>query len=219
MAIPLMNEDVEIIQKLNDLPNQEDGLSAEQMKQRFDAAAVLIKAYLNGTLVPAVQQLQKALSNGDVIGLDETLSVAGQAADAAATGAALARRLPAAESADHPGCYYRMVEGEKEWVNPPMQIGVEYRTTERWQHKPLYTKMVDFGTLPNSTIKTLNVGVHTTNIFRMELRASNGSETFNEIGCAAYGGSLFFYENTICIRTHTDMSVFSGVITIWYTKG
>ena len=29
--------------------------------------------------------------------------------------------------------------GEWEWVNPPMELGVEYRTTERWQGKPVYT--------------------------------------------------------------------------------
>lgn len=34
---------------------------------------------------------------------------------------------------------------EWEWVNPPMELGVEYRTTERWNGKPVYTKLVDFG--------------------------------------------------------------------------
>jgi hypothetical protein len=32
-----------------------------------------------------------------------------------------------------------------EWVNPPMVLGVEYRTTERWQGKPVYTKLLDLG--------------------------------------------------------------------------
>ena len=31
-----------------------------------------------------------------------------------------------------------------EWVNPPMEIGVEYRTTERWKSKPVYRKLVTF---------------------------------------------------------------------------
>lgn len=34
--------------------------------------------------------------------------------------------------------------GEWEWVNPPMVIGVEYRTTERWNGKPVYRKLVSF---------------------------------------------------------------------------
>lgn len=34
-----------------------------------------------------------------------------------------------------------------EWVNPPMQLGVEYRTTERYLGKPVYVKVVDCGLL------------------------------------------------------------------------
>lgn len=32
-----------------------------------------------------------------------------------------------------------------EWVNPPMFSGIEYRTTERWNGKPVYTALVDCG--------------------------------------------------------------------------
>lgn len=42
---------------------------------------------------------------------------------------------------------------EWEWVNPPMQLGVEYRTTERYNEKPVYTKLFDFGYLPVNTFK------------------------------------------------------------------
>ena len=38
---------------------------------------------------------------------------------------------------------------EWEWENPPMSIGVEYRTTERWNGKPVYTKCVNCGALAN----------------------------------------------------------------------
>ena len=34
---------------------------------------------------------------------------------------------------------------EWEWINPPMMLGYEYRTTERWNGKPVYTKLLDFG--------------------------------------------------------------------------
>lgn len=42
------------------------------------------------------------------------------------------------ESAEHPGCYYRTVNGEKEWLNPPMMNYVEYRTTRRINGKAVY---------------------------------------------------------------------------------
>lgn len=41
--------------------------------------------------------------------------------------------------------------GEWEWVNPPMVLGVEYRTTERWQGKAVYTKLTNCGGLGSST--------------------------------------------------------------------
>ena len=49
---------------------------------------------------------------------------------------------PALESKDYPGCYYRTVDGETEWINPPMNGDVEYRTTERFQGKPVYIKQI-----------------------------------------------------------------------------
>ena len=39
---------------------------------------------------------------------------------------------------------------EWEWVNPPMALGVEYRTTERWQGKPVYTMLVNLGEFANA---------------------------------------------------------------------
>ena len=41
-----------------------------------------------------------------------------------------------------------------EWVNPPMHIGVEYRTVERWNGKPVYKICGDMGTLPSNSFKT-----------------------------------------------------------------
>ena len=46
------------------------------------------------------------------------------------------------ESADHPGCFYRMVDGAKEWINPPMVLNEHYRTTERCGGKPVYVAYV-----------------------------------------------------------------------------
>ena len=46
-----------------------------------------------------------------------------------------------------------------EWVNPPMAAGVEYRTTERYLGKPVYTKLVDCGVGPNATRKRVSAGI------------------------------------------------------------
>lgn len=54
----------------------------------------------------------------------------------------------------------RMIYGSKigawEYVNPPMQLGVEYRTTERYLGKPVYVKAVECGTVPTNSIKAVS---------------------------------------------------------------
>lgn len=40
-----------------------------------------------------------------------------------------------------------------EWVNPLMQLGVEYRTTERYLGKPVYVKTINMGNLPGNAVK------------------------------------------------------------------
>ena len=44
--------------------------------------------------------------------------------------------------------------GAWENVNPPMALGVEYRTTERYEGKPVYTKLVDCGNITNGKTVT-----------------------------------------------------------------
>lgn len=62
--------------------------------------------------------------------------------------------MGAIESTDYPGCFYREVDGVVEWVNPPMALGVEYRTTERYNGKPVYCKLMNCGALTANTAKT-----------------------------------------------------------------
>ena len=43
--------------------------------------------------------------------------------------------------------------GPWEYVNPPLQLGTEYRTTERYLGKPVYVKVVNCGNLPGNAAK------------------------------------------------------------------
>lgn len=56
MAIPLFEEDMDIISKQGDYPGSEDGLTTEEFKQQFDLAGKLIKNFLNNTLIPMANQ-------------------------------------------------------------------------------------------------------------------------------------------------------------------
>ena len=62
---------------------------------------------------------------------------------------------PFTEDADHPGCYYRMVNGVKEWVNPPALVGEEFRTTERYNGKPVYVRLNSGIALPSNTYNSV----------------------------------------------------------------
>ena len=47
-------------------------------------------------------------------------------------------------------CMFEGVWSAWESVNPPMEPSVEYRTTERWNGKPVYTVLINCGTLPSA---------------------------------------------------------------------
>lgn len=43
-----------------------------------------------------------------------------------------------------------------EWIDPPMELGIEYRTTERYLGKPVYTRLFNCGNMPAAgTISTV----------------------------------------------------------------
>lgn len=61
------------------------------------------------------------------------------------------------ESETYPGCHYRVVDDAVEWINPPMVANEEYRTTERFNGKVVYRKLVSYthsGQMGNSSSNT-----------------------------------------------------------------
>lgn len=52
---------------------------------------------------------------------------------------------------------YSYTPSEWEYVNPPLNVGVEYRTTERYLQKPVYTKLIASGTIPAGSSVTLEI--------------------------------------------------------------
>lgn len=59
-----------------------------------------------------------------------------------------------------------------EWENPPMILGEEYRTTERYMGKPVYTKLIDCG-LSSSGKKSVNSNLVGVNIIRCSAAIDN----------------------------------------------
>ena len=52
LVIPKLDEDLDVIQKLDDEPNDVGGLTASELKAEFDKAGNIIKDYINNELLP-----------------------------------------------------------------------------------------------------------------------------------------------------------------------
>lgn len=74
MAISKMTEDLNIIRGLSDLPNSEDGLSADDLKKKFDESGLTIQEYLNNTLVPQIDAMHIPFSGTPAIEADTVQS-------------------------------------------------------------------------------------------------------------------------------------------------
>ena len=64
MSLPQLTTDLNIIQTLDDEPNDVGGLSSAQLKAKFDEAVGYIKTYLNDTLIPYLESTSGAGSLG-----------------------------------------------------------------------------------------------------------------------------------------------------------
>ena len=101
-----------------------------------------------------------------------------------------------------------------EYVNPPMQLGVEYRTTERWQEAPVYAKLVNFGAAPNSASSSI---AHNIENFQQCAGLHGTLGGANLIGHSGVV-SIDVNAKTITIETNRDLSKSSVLVLIRYTK-
>jgi hypothetical protein len=116
------------------------------------------------------------------------------------------------------------VEKETEWMNPPMELGVEYRTTERCEGKPVYVKRIDLGNLPNAGEKKVAHGISSGATFvSLEVTAyREGTTLFQTFPFITTEGNLrgrvhLNYE-FVNINTFSDISNYTAKATLRYTK-
>ena len=105
MAIPEMTDDLEIIVKLNDRPNQGNSLSSAELKALFDKGPKLIKQFINSIVIPALNKLDGAANfkggHGELTGRDAE----NQHPIAAIAGLVDALSEKAADEHNHEGVY------------------------------------------------------------------------------------------------------------------
>lgn len=108
------------------------------------------------------------------------------------------------------------VWGDWEYINPPLTLGVEYRTTERYLGEPVYKKAVDFGALPNATNKIVSHGISNVGVMLdVKLVGSNNAicwTTRNHVT------DLFAGLTTIQVTTISDQSANTVHAILTYTK-
>ena len=101
--------------------------------------------------------------------------------------------------------------------NPPMALGVEYRTTEQHKGKAVYTQLVDIGYLPNATTKTVSCASFTELV---DCHCTN-SATYVATSLFVEDWLESFYiskSGVINLKTKTDVSEQTATVRIWFTK-
>ena len=114
-----------------------------------------------------------------------------------------------------------------EWSNPPLQIGVEYRTVERYLGKPVYAKAVSLGAGPDSnTKKTVQHGIgnmsHIVD-YGGEMYLSTGSSNPISLpGVSVVSDETYSfgvsYSRFIWTAQATALTTYTGIGWIKYTK-
>lgn len=72
-----LSADLNVIQKLDDLPNAVGGLSADQLKAKFDEAVNVIKAFINLTLMGELASETSSSSGASKIGIEPVVGLTG----------------------------------------------------------------------------------------------------------------------------------------------
>lgn len=114
----------------------------------------------------------------------------------------------------------------EEWENPPMILGVEYRTTKRYNGKALYVIRADVGTLPNSKSRSVPiVKTDGTNVTFSEIveitgvsKAGGGTNPMGNQGGLSDVWITNESKMTVNTLTTSDLSTHTLTVTIWYTN-
>lgn len=104
-----------------------------------------------------------------------------------------------------------------EWGNPPLSLGVEYRTTERHNGKPVYVKLVNVGAYPNNS--QMSVSWADSGVVDMVVGTSMTGSNGALAGDLTLSGVSYTVSRTqIVILTQSDLSHITGRAYVKYTK-
>jgi hypothetical protein len=176
MALSNFNHDMEIISKLSDTPNVDDGLTAAQLKDQFDEGGKAIKKYINDILLPELVKEFLSKFGGTMTG---SLKIIGDDG-----GTITLTRTVDGEAA---GCaVYVATSGFPTVANTKLENGtyvnyLQLREASTYFHKPV--ALVGGGTGANNAAEARkNLGITPANI---GAAAASHTHTPASIGAAA----------------------------------
>jgi hypothetical protein len=98
-----------------------------------------------------------------------------------------------------------------------MLPGVEYKTGKLWRGKPVFTKAVRLGRLPNTAVKEVDPDTYWTEIVSLRGTAAMG-KAFFEMGATGNAGIMVTTEGMIRVETAFDASLWDGTAVMEYIK-
>ena len=121
---------------------------------------------------------------------------------------------------EYPNCYFRMVDGEREWINPPMIDGVRYRTTERHNNKPVYVFGARIATTDSiDTQQTYDSLLNTEDIISITGTKIDSSGYVYSLNSAEHPCTVYYNYDTLYVSFSDGHSITSVVITLKFTLG
>lgn len=106
-----------------------------------------------------------------------------------------------------------------EWVNPPMKIGVEYRTTKRHNEKPVYTKAINCGAMPNATEKNISHNIDNLKYpLTCNVNCTGGTNFTLPWMTGDRQADALFISSGVRLYSSNDLSAYTAIATLEYTK-
>ena len=102
--------------------------------------------------------------------------------------------------------------------------GQEFETNEKFNNKIVYKKIIDFGTMPNATAKSVPHGITNgetildVNVFCNNANGYFGGLVFPHIASSGQFMEVQITTQNIFISCNKDMSNFNALVTVCYTK-
>ena len=104
--------------------------------------------------------------------------------------------------------------------NLEITTGTEYETGRIIDNKKEYAKRISFGNLPNATVKSVSTGLSSSqiNLIKVEGITSSGYPLPFVSTSSAYSIQMYCHGSGVEIKTSTDLSNQTAIVTIYYIK-